>query len=137
MTGSSSSFTFKPSAILDQFPTDLAPNVNPGTASWLVAQNTNNQIVISRPRGTAPSDGQVVSVDKSQFFIVPSAEVESFLMTQKEAGGNEIYEKWKLGVGVGVGVGVPLLMGMSGFLGWLVGSKATTHGPETIHLASK
>lgn len=111
--------------------------MNSGTASWLVAQDTNNQIVISRPRGTAPSDGQVMSEDKSQFFILPSAEVESFLITQEEVGGNEIYEKWKLGVGVGVGVGVPLLIGVSGFLEWLLGSKAKTRGPGTIHLASE
>ncbi|KAG6356531.1 hypothetical protein INS49_015919 [Diaporthe citri] len=137
VTGSSFSFTFHPSGILGQFPTDLAPDVDSGTASWLVAQDSNNQIVISRPRRTVSSDSQVVSEDKSQFFILPPAEVESFLAAQKDVGGNEMYDKWKLGVGVGVGVGVPLLMGASGFLGWLMGKKATSRGPETIDLASK
>lgn len=130
-------FTFNPSAILGQFPTNLVPDIDTGTASWLVAQDTNNQIVISRPRGAIPSDGQVDSEDKSQFFILPTAEVESFLVMQKEVGGNEMYEKWKIGVGVGVGVGLPLLMGASGFLGWLTGRKATTRRPQTINLASK
>lgn len=108
-----------------------------GTASWLVAQDANNQIVISRPRRAVSSDGQVVSEDKSQFFILPPAEVESFLVAQKEVGRNEMYDKWKLGVGVGVGVGVPLLIGASGLLGWLTGRKAMSHGPETIDLAPK
>lgn len=113
------------------------PDIDSGTVSWLVAQDTNNQIVFSRPRGAFSSDGQVVSEDKSQFFILPPAEVESFLVTQKEIGGNEMYEKWKLGVGVGVGVGLPSLMGASGCLGWLTGRKATTRRPHTINSASK
>lgn len=111
--------------------------MDPGTASWLVAQDTTNQIVISRPRRAVSSGGQIVSEDKSQFFILPPAEVESFLVAQKQVGGNEMYDKWKLGVGVGAGVGVPLLTGVSGFFGWLLGRKGTSRGPETIDLASK
>lgn len=128
---------FNPSAILGQFPTKIAPYIDPSLASWLVAQDSNNHIIISRPRGAISSDGQFVLEDKSQFFILLPAEVESFLVAQKEVGGNEMYEKWKLGGGVGVGVGLPLLMGASAFLGWLTGRRATTRGLRRINSASK
>lgn len=106
-----------------------------GTASWLVAQDANNQIIMSQPRRVVSID-KVLSEDKSQFFILLPAEVESFLVAQKEVGGNQMHAKWKLGVGVGVGVGVPLLIGASGIIGWLTGRKATSHGHEMIDLAT-
>lgn len=52
VTGSLTSFTFDPRAILlGEFPTDLAPDMDPQIASGLVAQNARNQIRINCPGG--------------------------------------------------------------------------------------
>lgn len=138
VTGSSTYFTFNPRAILlGEFPTDLAPDMEPQIASGLVAQNARNQIRITQPRRTADSDGEATSEDVSQFFMVSPMEVERFLAVQRELGGDDVYDRWKLGAGVGVGVGVPLLMVASGFLGWLMGRKTASRRPEAIDLPSK
>lgn len=137
ITGTSSFFMFNPGTLLGQFPTELAPDISPKVAGWLAAQNIRNQIVISQAKRTTASSGEVSSEDRSQFFMLAPAEMKSFLAAQKTAGGNEIYDKWKLGVGVGVGVGVPLLLLASGLLGWIVGKKTASKGPEAIEMTSK
>lgn len=111
--------------------------MSPTVASWLAAQDANNQIIISQAKRTTAGNGEDNSEDKSQFFMLAPAKVKYFLAAQKTTGGNEIYDRWKLGVGVGVGVGVPLLLLASGFLGWLVGKKTASKRPEAIDLTSK
>lgn len=137
ITGTSSSFTFNPGTLLGQFPTELAPDISPTVAGWLTAQNTNNQIIISQAKRKTAGNGEVSSEDKSQFFMLAPEIVSSFLAAQKTTGGNEMYDRWKLGVGVGVGVGVPLLLLASGFLGWIVGKKTASKRPEAMEMTSK
>lgn len=111
--------------------------MSPTVASCLAGQEANNQIVISQAKRTTAGNDEVSSEDRSQFFMLAPAEMNYFLAAQKTTGGNEMHDKWKLGVGVGVGVGVPLLLLASGFLGWIVGKKTASKRPEAIEMTSK
>ncbi|KAB5539383.1 hypothetical protein GE09DRAFT_1138664 [Coniochaeta sp. 2T2.1] len=116
-------FMFRPNDVLQEFPTPLAPDLQPGVAGVFAIADMSNYIEISQPEHSLASDSKRSPKDVSQPFAIHDSFIEGFFENQAAIARNEEDGRWKRGVGIGVGVSVPALMALAALIGWSFGKK--------------
>lgn len=114
---------FRPHDIAQQFPTPLAPDLDPRTALAFAAADCSNTIEISQPEHPLAGDRENAPMDLSQSFTMQDYFIKGFFQTEAANARDKEHGKWRRGVGIGVGVGVPVMMATAALVGWSFGKK--------------
>jgi hypothetical protein len=109
------SFVWRPAQVLNEFPTNHAPNISRLEALAYGGMYKWGYLAISQPSKFADDRETVIGL--SYPFVLYSETIDAFIGSQYERGYRDDYHRWKLGVALGLGLGGPLVV----MVFWVVG----------------